>query len=337
MDTNLNKNKVLVTGGAGYIGSHVVKKLLEFGYYPIILDNLSSGHKWAVLGGELVVGDLSDESLIKNLFENHNFSSVLHFASSIIVSESVQDPIKYYRNNLANTITLIDACVKHGVKNFIFSSSAAVYGIPQRIPVPETALIRPINPYGYTKAISEKVLADTASSTALRYVSLRYFNAAGADPQACIGELHKPETHLIPLALRNAMGKNSDFVIYGDDYPTGDGTCIRDYVHVEDLAQAHIDALSYLEKNGRSLELNCGYGHGYTVMQILNTIKEIVGTNDIPTKIKERRKGDPAKLVADGTRIKNILGWTPKYDDIKLIITHAFAWEKYLADSPDLI
>lgn len=330
---NTSDKTILVTGGAGYIGSHVVKRLLQLGYYPVTLDNLSNGYRRAVLGGELVVGDLEDEALIKELFEKYAFSAVLHFASSIVVSESIQDPLKYYRNNLTNTIRLVDACVMHGVNNFVFSSSAAVYGVPEYIPIPETAEIRPISPYGYTKAASERILADVSSSSEFRYVSLRYFNAAGADPEARIGELHKPETHLIPLALRSAAGKSYNFEIYGNDYPTEDGTCVRDYIHVEDLAQAHIDALSYLEENGHSVELNCGYGYGYSVMQIVNTIKEVAGIDYIPTVIRERRKGDPARLVADSTRIKNILGWSPQYDDIKLIITHALAWEKASTES----
>ncbi|AEH45540.1 UDP-glucose 4-epimerase [Thermodesulfatator indicus DSM 15286] len=318
--------KILVTGGAGYIGSHVVKLLLEKGYEPIVLDNLSAGHREAVLGARLVKGDLRDKAFLKSFFEAEKPIAVMHFAAYIVVPESVTDPLKYYENNLSATVNLLQASVENKVSAFIFSSSAAVYGVPKEVPIPEEHPVSPINPYGTSKAMVENMLTDCHNAYGLPYVSLRYFNAAGADPSGLIGEAHNPETHLIPLLLQTAIGKREKFYLFGTDYPTSDGTCIRDFIHVNDLAEVHILALEHLLNKGESLTLNCGYGHGYSVKEVLEEAKRIT-KRDIPYEIKERRPGDPPILVAKSENVKKFLGFLPKFDDLTRIIETAWQWE----------
>ncbi len=324
--------RVLVTGGAGYIGSHVVKLLGEGGYEVLTYDNLSTGHEWAVLYGDLEVGDLADKGRLREVFEGFKPEAVMHFAAYIVVPESVREPLKYYRNNVINTINLLEVMEEFGVDKFIFSSSAAVYGIPEEIPVPESAPLNPINPYGETKATVERVLRDINNSgKGFKYVSLRYFNVAGADPEGKIGFAYPNPTHLIIRAVKTAKGEFEKLDIYGTDYPTPDGTCVRDYIHVTDLAQAHIVALEYLLEGGESEVFNCGYGHGYSVKEVVEAVKKVTG---IDFKVVEapRREGDPPMLVADSTKIKKELGWKPKYDDLEFIVKTAWDWEKKFSD-----
>ncbi|MEO2069357.1 MAG: UDP-glucose 4-epimerase GalE [Desulfurobacteriaceae bacterium] len=318
--------RILVTGGAGYIGSHVVKKLGERGYEILVLDNLSKGHKEAVLYGKLVVADLEEEERLNSIVESFKPDAVMHFAAFIEVAESVKDPLKYYKNNTANTLNLLKVIVKNRVKNFIFSSTAAVYGNPQNIPIKEDEPIKPINPYGQSKAFVEKILEDFSLSYDLRYVSLRYFNAAGADESGLIGESHDPETHLIPLILKTAKGERKVIKIFGTDYPTTDGTCVRDYIHVNDLADVHLLALDYLLSGGKSEVFNCGYGFGFSVREVVETAKKVTG-KEFKVEEAPRRPGDPAILVADSTKLKKTLSWTPKYDDLEFIIRTAWNWE----------
>ncbi len=322
-----NVTKVLITGGAGYIGSHVVKALGEKGFTVLVYDNLSKGHKDAVLYGEMVVGDLSDTKLLDHTIEEFRPDAVMHFAAFIEVGESVIDPIKYYHNNVANTLNLMKALARSRVDKVIFSSSAAVYGSPEKVPIPEEESIKPINPYGRSKAFIEKILNDMSTASQFRSISLRYFNAAGADPAGRIGERHLPESHLIPLILKVAKGQGDTVKIYGSDYPTPDGTCVRDYIHVEDLADAHVSCLIYLLGGGRSDVYNCGYGHGYSVREVVEVAKKVTGM-DFPVREVERRAGDPPVLVADSSKLKQKLGWQPKYDDLKFIIRTAWDWEK---------
>ena len=324
--------RVLVTGGAGYIGSHTVKLLGERGYEVLTYDNLSTGHRWAVLHGKLVKADLSDKDTLRKVFEEFKPDAVIHFAASIIVPESKRMPLKYYKNNVANTLNLLEVMEEYNVDKFIFSSSAAVYGIPEEIPVSEDAPLNPINPYGETKATVERILRDLSNSRDFRYVSLRYFNAAGADLEGRIGEAHNPETHLIPSALKSILNSDFTFKLYGSDYPTPDGTCIRDFIHVIDLAEAHILALEYLFEGGESDIFNCGYGHGYSVMEVIEAIKKVT-ERDFKVVEAPRREGDPPVLVAKVDKIKRMLGWKPKYDDLELIIKTAWNWEKKLKDS----
>jgi UDP-glucose 4-epimerase len=319
--------KILVTGGAGYIGSHVVATLGERGFDVLVYDNLSTGHADAVLYGKLVVGDLNDKALLENTIKDFKPDAVMHFAAFIQVGESVLAPLKYYRNNSGNTLNLLEAMTKHGVRNFIFSSTAAVYGSPQRVPIPEDAPIRPINPYGTSKAFIESVLRDLSFAKLLNFVSLRYFNAAGADLNARIGEQHDPETHLIPLILKTAKGERPDIRITGTDYPTPDGTCLRDYIHVVDLAEAHVLALAYLGDGGGSDIFNCGYGRGYSVREVIETARTVSG-KEFRVVEAPRRAGDPPVLVAESTKIKKVLNWTPRYDDLATIIKSAWDWEK---------
>lgn len=318
---------VLVTGGAGYIGSHVVKALGEKGFQVIILDNLSTGHRDSVLAGELIESDLADTALLDRVFEQYRPDAVMHFAAFIEVGESVRDPLKYYRNNTANTINLLSAMERHGVENFIFSSTAAVYGIPENVPIRETQPVRPINPYGQAKLFVEKVLEDASGTGRLRYVSLRYFNAAGADAGGRIGERHIPESHLIPLTLKAAKGKRKSVTVFGTDYPTPDGTCIRDYVHVTDLADAHLLALDHLQRQGGSAAFNCGYGHGYSVREVIDAARRVTAI-DILVETASRRPGDPPALVADSRALRQKLGWAPRHDDLEYIVRTAWEWEK---------
>ena len=322
--------KVLVTGGAGYIGSHVVKLLGEKGYDILTYDNLSTGHKWAVLYGNLIKADLADRQTLRQVFAGFKPDAVMHFAASIVVPESVKNPLKYYRNNVINTINLLEVMEEFGVKNFIFSSSAAVYGIPEKIPISEEAPLNPINPYGETKATVERILRDLANSgSGFRYISLRYFNVAGADPEGKIGFAYPEPTHLIIRALKTAKGEFEKLEIYGTDYPTPDGTCIRDYIHVMDLAEAHLLALEYLLDAGESDILNCGYGRGFSVREVVETVKKITGV-DFKVVEAPRRPGDPAALVADNSKIKKKFNWKPKYDNLEFIIQTAWNWEKKL-------
>ncbi len=319
--------KILVTGGGGYIGSHMVKALGEKGSDVVVLDNFSTGHEGAVLYGKLIKGDLSDVRLVHDLLAEHRPDAVMHFAAFIQVEESVREPLKYYLNNSVNTIHLLNAMDNNGIDKFIFSSTAAVYGIPSVIPMGETEPLKPINPYGTSKVIIEKVLRDLSAAGKVRYVSLRYFNAAGSDPLGIIGESHNPETHLIPLILKAAKGERERVMIYGTDYPTPDGTCVRDYIHVEDLIDAHMLALDYLIEGGKSDVFNCGYGHGYSVREVVDETKKVTGV-DFEVVETGRREGDPPQLIADSTKLRKKMGWAPKYDDLNFIIKTAFEWEK---------
>lgn len=320
--------RVLVTGGAGYIGSHVVKLLGERGYEVITYDNLSTGHEWAVLYGKLIRADLGDRETLRRVFREFRPQAVMHFAAHIVVPESVRDPLKYYRNNVVNTLQLLETMEEFGVKDFIFSSSAAVYGIPEKIPVPETAPLKPINPYGETKATVERILRDLSrAGTGFRYISLRYFNVAGADPEGRIGFAYPDPTHLIIRAVKTAKGELERLEIFGTDYPTPDGTCIRDFIHVTDLAEAHLLALKYLLETGRSEIFNCGYGHGYSVLEVIRAVKKVTG-RDFPVVEAPRRPGDPPMLVAENRKIRERLGWHPRYDDLEFIVRTAWEWEK---------
>lgn len=318
--------RVLVVGGAGYIGSHMVKMLLGTGDEVITLDNLSSGHRDAVLGGIFVEGDLSDTDCLNKLFTVHKPDAVMHFASFIQVGESVRKPDIYYRNNVTNTLNLLDTMLKFDVKKFIFSSTAAVFGEPDYVPIDESHPTRPLNPYGRSKLMIEQVLADYARAFDLRSVCLRYFNAAGADPDGQLGERHDPETHLIPLILQAASGRRESIQVFGRDYDTPDGTCIRDYIHIEDLCSAHLAALDYLMKDGESDRFNLGNGAGFSVQEVLDAVQKVSGK---PVKIIDgpRREGDPARLVADSKRARSILHWKPVYTDLETIVSHAWQWE----------
>lgn len=322
--------KILVTGGAGYIGSHMVKALGEKGHRDIVVyDNLSTGHKDSLLFGRLVVGDLGDTDALNALFRAEKFDAVMHFAAHIVVDESVREPIKYYRNNFVNALNLIETCMSHKVERFIFSSTAAVYGIPEKVPATEDALLLPINPYGSSKMMVEQALRDVSLSSGLRYVALRYFNVAGADPISRIGQRYKEATHLITVSLRTALGLREQLNVFGTDYDTPDGTCIRDYIHVDDLVYAHLLALDYLSAGNKSRVFNCGYGHGYSVREVVEKVKQVTGV-DFKVKETARRPGDPPSLVADSSRIRNELGWKPTHDDLEYIITTAWEWEKKL-------
>ncbi len=321
--------RVFVTGGAGYIGSHVVRQLGERGHEIMVYDNLSTGHDWAVLYGKLVQGDLADAALIDKAVGEFRPDAVIHFAAHIQVEESVRKPIKYYRNNTANALNLLDALIKHKVRNLIFSSTAAVYGIPETMPVTEDAPLMPINPYGMSKVMVERVLEDLSQAEDFRSIALRYFNVAGADPQGRIGQVYKEATHLITRALKTAKGEFDKLMIFGTDYSTPDGTCIRDYIHVDDLAGAHLYALDYLLKTGKSTKMNVGYGHGSSVREVVDVAKKVTGI-DFPVEETARRAGDPPALVADSTRLRTATGWTPQHDDLEFIIETAWEWERKL-------
>lgn len=322
--------KILVTGGAGYIGSHMVCALGEQGHDIVVYDNLSSGREEAVLFGRLVVADLADLHALDRLFAAEQFDAVIHFAAHIAVEESVSNPVKYYRNNFANALNLIETCARHGVDKIIFSSTAAVYGIPEAVPVKEAAPLRPINPYGASKAMVEQALRDVAAVTDVRYVSLRYFNVAGADPLLRTGQRYREATHLITLSLKTALGLREELKIFGTDYDTPDCTCIRDYIHVSDLVDAHVLALEYLRSGGTSRIYNCGYGRGSSVREVIDSVKEVTGS-DFRVVETGRRQGDPPALVADSAAIKRELGWRPSRNDLKYIIKTAWEWEKKIA------
>jgi UDP-glucose 4-epimerase len=322
---------ILVTGGAGYIGSHMVLELLDAGESVVVLDNLSSGFRWAVPGSvPLIVGESGDQAPVARLIEQHRIDTIIHFAASIVVPDSVRDPLGYYRNNTVNTRALIECAVKGGVKNFIFSSTAAVYGNPAQVPVSEDAATLPMSPYGSSKLMSEIMLRDAGHAYGLRHVILRYFNVAGADPAGRSGQSTKAATHLIKVAVETALGLRPKLEVFGTDYPTPDGSCIRDYIHVSDLARAHSDALRYLRTGAPSLTLNCGYGHGFSVLDVIDTVKRVSGV-DFKVEIAGRRAGDPAQIVADSRRARTTLDWRPRYDDLATIVTHALAWERELA------
>tara|TARA_R110002096_G_scaffold8803_1_gene35841 strand:+ start:3023 stop:4033 length:1011 start_codon:yes stop_codon:yes gene_type:complete len=326
----MKNNKILVTGGAGYIGSHVVRQLGAASEDVLILDNLSTGFEAAVTHGELVVGNTGDAALLERIFSDHNIDTVLHFAAHTVVPESVADPLKYYRNNTASSRTLLEAAATHGVRNFVFSSTAAVYGIPEGGKASEDSPTQPINPYGTSKLMTEWMLRDLAAAGGPNYVALRYFNVAGCDPSGTIGQSTPKATLLVKVACEAATGRRPGVSIFGTDYPTPDGTGLRDYIHVEDLATAHLDALRYLRGGGESTVLNCGYGHGYSVREVLQAVER---ANDKPLEISEqpRRAGDPPELIAVANRVRDVLGWSPAHDDLDTIVSTSLAWERKIA------
>ena len=321
------KPHILVVGGAGYIGSHMVKRLDEAGYVPVVLDNLSGGHRSGVPAGRLVVADMGERGVLDGLFQAFDFSAVMHFASFIQVGESVAEPAKYYDNNLANTLRLLEAMVRHKVSRFIFSSTAAIFGNPHYVPIDERHPKDPVNPYGRSKLMVEQILADFDRAYQLRASCLRYFNAAGAEPDASLGECHEPETHLIPLVLQAASGRRAAIVIYGHDYATPDGTCIRDYIHVRDLCDAHLLALEALIAGGASTHYNLGNGAGYSILEVIAAVERVTG-HTVAREFGPRRAGDPPSLVADSALVKAELCWQPQFADIDTIILHAWRWEQ---------
>lgn len=331
----MQNKKILVTGGAGYIGSHVVRQLGAANESVITLDNLSTGFEAAVTSGDLVIGDTGDAALLERLFTEHDIDTVMHFAAHTIVPESVADPLKYYRNNTANSRTLLEACQRHGVRNVVFSSTAAVYGIPEDGKAAEDSPTQPINPYGTSKLMTEWMLRDLAFAGGPSYVVLRYFNVAGCEPSGTIGQSTPGATLLVKVACEAAVGKRPHVSVFGTDYSTPDGTGLRDYIHVDDLASAHLDALTYLREGGESTTLNCGYGRGYSVREVLDAVAQ---ANGEPLMIVDepRRAGDPPALIAVAERVRTVLGWSPRYDDLDTIVQTALAWEKKIAArSPD--
>jgi UDP-glucose 4-epimerase len=326
----MRNKKLLVTGGAGYIGSHVVRQLGAAGEDVVTLDNLCTGFREAVTAGELVVGETGDARLLDRIFAEHDIDTILHFAAHTIVPESVADPLKYYRNNTCSSRTLLEAAQKHGVRHFVFSSTAAVYGIPPGGKAGEDSPTAPINPYGTSKLMTEWMLRDVATAGGPSYVALRYFNVAGCEPSGAIGQSTPKATLLVKVACEAATGKRPGVSIFGTDYPTPDGTGLRDYIHVEDLASAHLDALSYLRNGGESTTLNCGYGHGYSVREVLQAVEKV---NGAPLNIREeaRRHGDPPELVAVAEKVRSVLGWKPQYDDLDTIVRTSLEWERKIA------
>lgn len=326
----MTKPTVLVTGGCGYIGSHVVRHLAEIDAKVIVLDNLSTGFKDNLLNNEpLVVAEAGDSVALDRIFSQNKVDAIIHFAAALVVPESVANPIKYYSNNTFNTLRLIEAAVKHKVPRFIFSSTAATYGQPDRVPVKETDPVRPESPYGASKLMSERMLQDVAAAHGLKYVILRYFNVAGASPDGRLGQRLRDATHLIKVACETACGSRPGMAIYGTDYKTKDGTCIRDYIHVEDLASAHIMALDYLMRGGDSQLLNCGYGQGSSVTEVVQTVKKVSGV-DFKVTLAPRRPGDVAEVVASADEVKRVLGWRPRFANLATIVEHAYQWEKKL-------
>ncbi len=326
----MRNKKLLVTGGAGYIGSHVVRQLGAAGEDVVTLDNLCTGFRKAVTAGELIVGETGDAALLDRIFADHDIDTVMHFAAHTIVPESVADPLKYYRNNTCSSRTLLEAAHRHGVKHFVFSSTAAVYGIPPGGRAAEDSPNVPINPYGTSKLMTEWMLRDLALAGGPRYVALRYFNVAGCEPTGTIGQSTPKATLLVKVACEAATGRRPGVSIFGTDYPTPDGTGLRDYIHVEDLAAAHLDALTYLRNGGESTTLNCGYGHGYSVREVLQAVEKV---NGAPLNISEeaRRAGDPPELVAVADKVRSVLGWKPQYDDLETIVRTSLEWERKIA------
>lgn len=324
---------ILVTGGAGYIGSHTVQQLRERGESVIVIDNLCTGFRQAVAGVPLVEGDVGDAALVGRVLEQHSVRTVIHFAAHTIVPESVSDPLKYYGNNTCQTRALLATCLNHGVANFVFSSTAAVYGIPASGLASEDDVLAPINPYGTSKLMSEWMLRDVGAATGLRYVVLRYFNVAGSDPKARIGQSTRKATLLVKVACEASVGRRECVNVFGTDYPTPDGTGVRDYIHVHDLARAHLSAVDYLAAGGRSATLNCGYGHGYSVREVLGSVERVSGR---PLQVRElpRRAGDPPTLVAKSDRIQSVLGWRPELDDLDGIVASSLRWEEKLLRDP---
>jgi len=329
----MGNKAILVTGGAGYIGSHACKELSKAGYIPVTYDNLVYGHEWAVKWGPLEVGDIADRHRLDAVIKQYEPSAVMHFAAYAYVGESVTEPFKYYRNNVAGTLTLLEAMREHDVNNIVFSSTCATYGVPDQVPITENHPQRPINPYGASKLMVERMLADAGQAYGLRSVALRYFNAAGADPDGEIGEDHNPETHLIPLVLDAASGRRSHIAIFGDDYDTVDGTCIRDYIHVTDLANAHILALKHLEHPDRQSRdeyftaFNLGNGRGFSVKEVVNTAARVTGKS-IPVQYEGRRSGDPPILIGNAVKVIKTLNWQPQYNKIETIIETAWKWHQ---------
>jgi UDP-glucose 4-epimerase len=324
---------VLVTGGAGYIGSHMVHALVDAGERVVVLDNLSTGFPWAVASGAtLAVAESGDQSRVAALIAEHGIDAIIHFAASVIVPESVLHPLAYYRNNTLNSRALIEAAVASGVRYFIFSSTAAVYGNPERVPVSEEDSTVPLSPYGRSKLMTEMMLEDAGAAHGLHYGILRYFNVAGADPRARTGQSTKGATHLIKVAVETALGLRLKMDVYGTDYQTPDGTCIRDYIHVWDLVRAHSQALAYLRDGGRSITVNCGYGRGFSVLEVIETVKQVSGI-DFKVEIAGRRPGDPARIVAAADRARATLNWKPEFDSLPTIVSHALAWERKLQAS----
>jgi len=322
-------SNVLVTGGAGYIGSHTVHALIEAGYTVTVIDNLYSGHRWAVHHeARFVECDIADDARVRAVMEEDQIDAVIHFAGHIVVPESVADPLLYYQNNVVGSLSLTKVCAKMQIKKFVFSSSAAVYGSPEEVPVNEETIQSPINPYGTTKLVTEWTLRDLSEAEAdFQYVALRYFNVAGAHSNGKLGQSTPEATHLIKVACQTATGQRDSMSVFGSDYPTTDGTCIRDYIHVEDLAQAHLDALSYLDRGGESTALNCGYGRGYSVSEVVSCVKK-VSDIDFRVELSPRRAGDPAELVADNAKIRQLLSWKPRFNDLEIICKSAYEWEK---------
>jgi UDP-glucose 4-epimerase len=322
---------VLVTGGAGYIGGHMLYALVATGERVVALDNLSTGFDWAVPAGvSLIVGDVGDQKLVSTVIEEHEVEDIIHFAASIVVPDSVADPLGYYKNNVANSRALIECAVAGGVQTFILSSTAAVYGNPEQVPISEDDAVRPISPYGSSKLMTEIMLRDASAAHGLSHVILRYFNVAGADPETRIGQSTRNASHLIKAAVEAAVGRRAKIEIFGTDYPTADGTCIRDYIHVSDLVQAHLDALRHLREGGASSTFNCGYGRGYSVLDVIKTVKRVSGV-DFRVEIGERRAGDPVQIIASCDRARATLGWQQKFDDLGTIVGHTLAWELKLA------
>jgi UDP-glucose 4-epimerase len=324
---------ILVTGGAGYIGSHMVHALLDAGEKVVVLDRLSTGFRWAVApAATLVVGDIGDQDLVHRTLVEHQIEAIIHFAGSIVVPESVADPLGYYLNNTVKSRALIESAVKAGVSRFIFSSTAAVYGMAREMPVRETSDLQPMSPYGASKLMTEIMLADTAVAHAFKYVALRYFNVAGADPLGRTGQSTKGATHLLKVACETALSKRPYMEVYGTDYDTPDGTCLRDYIHVSDLARAHLAALGHLRRGGGSDTFNCGYGRGFSVLEVIDAVRRVSGVNEkLDVRMGPRRPGDPAAIVASSDKIRAALGWKPELDDLPTIVQHALAWERGLA------
>jgi UDP-glucose 4-epimerase len=329
----MSDTSILVTGGAGYIGSHVVRQLGEAGKRVVVLDNLSTGFRSAVLHGELVVGDTGDKALVSRVIKEHHVDTIMHFAAHTIVPESVENPLKYYGNNTCSSRNLLECAAAGGIKHFIFSSTAAVYGMPPDGRATETTPTAPINPYGSSKLMTEWMLRDLSEATDMTHVALRYFNVAGSDPKCRIGQSTERATLLTKVACEAAVGKRDKLYIFGTDYPTPDGTGLRDYIHVEDLARAHLDALAYLEAGGNSTTLNCGYGHGYSVREVIAAVERV---NGAPLTVieAERRAGDPPELVAVADKVREVLGWEPRYDNLDDIVTSALNWERHLLTNP---